>query len=288
MIRPAAAALLSVLASSVPAVDIPARGTDQIAHFCVVAFGGADRWRQVRDIRYTQVVTRYGPGNKVWSQRSSEVFLRYRSRQQCRIESRTREGNLHVLVYDGEKVRVEVDGREDTDPAAMRRARRLALSTLYLSSLPFRMQDEGVVLTYRGKGKLGGRDVYRLEAAVRSGGSASPADTYEYYIDAETFQVPQLVYTIAADNVSYIVRWSEVRNFEGILRPLRWDYMAGPEQRAMTVDFSNFKLNSGLPDSLFQTRAPSVRRGRSAGAPATQTAPGRPSAPGVPASVPSN
>lgn len=272
---PLAAAVAAALASAVPAVEIPQRGTDQIAHFCVVAFGGAERWRLVRDMRFTQVVTRYLPGNRPMSERALQVYLRFQPRPQCRIESRTEEGKPHLVVYDGERVRVEVGGREDPDPVVRRRGLRNALSTLYLASLPFPLEDPGVVLSYRGEGKLDGRSVYRLRADVHSSGIPSPADRYEFFIDTETFQVPQIVYTVAAESVSYIVRWSDYRNVDGILRAMRWDYMAGADEKAMSVEFRDLRINPGLSEALFRTR-PAAARAPGSGPAQTrpQSAPG--------------
>jgi outer membrane lipoprotein-sorting protein len=234
------------------AVDVPRRGTDQIARLCVVAFGGAERWRSVRDVRYTQKVVRFGPGDAPWRERKSEVYLRYQPRRQCRIESETDEGLQHLVVYDGEKTRVQVGGKEETDAAAVRRAHRNALNTLYLFSLPFPLEDPGVQLTYRGAAKHDGRQVYRLSAQLTAAAAPSPTTSFEYLIDAQTYQVPEMTYTSAADSVTYIVRWEDYRNFDGILRPLRWDYMASPRTRAMSVEFQNLKLNSGLSDDLFR------------------------------------
>jgi len=276
--RKAASAALLFCASTCLAVEFPERGTDQIAHLCIVAYGGAERWSQVRDVRYTLVSTRYMSGNRPVNERSTEVFLRYHPRQQCRIESATREGRRQVVIYDGEKVRVQVDGREDATDAARRRGLRSALSTLYLFALPFNIREPGVTLTYRGQGKLDGRDVYRLQASVRPGGGPSPADTYEFLIDTESFQVQRLVYNIASEAVTYVVRWSDVANLDGILRPARWDYLATEKQKALTYEFRNLKLNSGLPDPLFSTRSPKPRPGaRPSSRP--QSAPGAPSAP---------
>ena len=260
--RPArlCAALVALSATQAPAVEIPSRGTDQIAHFCVVAFGGKERWQEVRDARYTQVVTRYLPGNRPKSERTAEIYLRYQPRQQCRIDSRTEDGKRQLMIFDGQNVRVEVEGREDADPMVRRRALRNALSSLYLFSLPFPLRDPGVEVTYRGQGKVDGRPVYQIQAAVRNSGSASAADRYDFFIDTETFRVPQLMYTTAADNVSYVVRWSDYANLNGLLRPLRWDYMSDAMQKAMTIEMRGLKINSNLADSLFETRAP--RRSR--------------------------
>jgi outer membrane lipoprotein-sorting protein len=250
--RPAVlAACLGAAVSAASAVEVPRRGTDQIARLCVVAFGGSERWREVRDARYTQHVVRYGPGNVPWRERQSEVYLRYQPRRQCRIESKTDEGLAHVVIYDGEKTCVLVGGREDTDPASLRRAYRNALSTLYLFSLPFPLEDPGVQLTYRGTTTYENREVYRLSAQLTPDAVPSPTTSFEYLIDAQSFQVPEMTYTVAADGVTYIVRWGDYRNIDGILRPLRWDYMASPRSKAMSVEFRNLKFNSRLPDSLF-------------------------------------
>jgi outer membrane lipoprotein-sorting protein len=261
--RPAALLLAGMAAAVVPAaraVDLPARGTDQIAHMCAVAFGGMERWREVRDARYSQVVTRYDAGNKPRKERRSEIYLRYQPRRQCRIESRTENGRPHILVYDGERVQILVDGREEKDPDEQRRGLRNALSTLYLFALPFNLEEPGVVLTYRGKAESLGRTIYRLEADVRRGPVPSPADTFEYWIDAETYQIPQVLYTLNAEGVTYVVQWEQLSNLGGVLKPLRWNYMATPRQRAMSVEFQGLQLNAGLADSLFRISAPPKTR----------------------------
>jgi len=248
-----AAAILAAATSTTRSVDIPTRGTDQIAHFCIVAFGGKERWQQVRDLSFQQVVVRYGPDRKPMGERTSRLYLRYQPRRQCRIESLTDDGKPHLVVYDGEKARVEVGGKEDTNAAIRRKGVRSALSALYLFSLPFPLQDPGVVLSYRGKGSLDGRQAYLLHADASRGSTPSPASTYDFYVDAETYQIPQLTYTVASDSVTYVVRWSDYQNIGGILRPVRWDYMASPRQIAMSVDLREMKINANLADALFRT-----------------------------------
>ncbi|MEE9219571.1 MAG: hypothetical protein V3U98_10950 [Acidobacteriota bacterium] len=250
--RAAAAGLGLFWVAGAAAVEIPQRGTDQIAHMCVIAFGGIERWNEVREVRYTQIVTRYGPGNRPLRERTSEVYLRYSPRRQCRIESFTDEGQRHLIIYDGNEVRVEQDGRAKEDPMDKKRALRTALSNLYLSALPFNLKDPDVVLTYRGETEVEGRKTYRIRVRVRGGKFYTPADQFDYFIDAKSFQIPQLIYTNSAEGISYVVRWSELRNVNGLLRPLRWDYMATPRQKAMSLEFRNLEINSGLPDSLFQ------------------------------------
>ena len=92
------------------AVEIPERGTDQIAHFCMVAHGGSERWDTVQDMRFTHVVTRYGPANKVVQERAAEVYMRLQPRQQCRIESFTEDGKPQTIIYDGKEVQLLTDG----------------------------------------------------------------------------------------------------------------------------------------------------------------------------------
>jgi outer membrane lipoprotein-sorting protein len=205
----------------------------------------------VRDARYTQNVVRYGPGNTPWRERKSEIYLRYQPRRQCRIESKTEEGLTHLVVFDGEGTRVLVGGKEVADPVAVRRAYRNALNTLYLFSLPFALEDPGVQLTYRGTATYNDRQVYRLSAKLTPSAAPAPATSFEYLIDAQTYHVPEMTYTVAADGVTYIVRWEDYRNFNGILKPTRWDYMASPRAKAMSVEFQNLRINSGLSDSLF-------------------------------------
>jgi outer membrane lipoprotein-sorting protein len=258
-----AAASLAAAVSLAIAVDLPKRGTDQIARLCIVAFGGSERWRSVRDASYTQNVVRYGPGNVPWRERKSEIFLRYQPRRQCRIESTTDEGRPHIVIYDGERTRMFVGGKEESDPAAVRRAHRNALSTLYLFSLPFPLEDPGVQVTYRGTTTYNNRQVYRLSANLTPAAAPAPTTAFEYLIDAQTFHVPEMTYTVATDSVTYIVRWEDYRNFDGILRPMRWDYMASPRSKAMTVEFRDLRLNSGLSDALFTIppgSSPSPRR----------------------------
>ncbi len=234
------------------AVEIPERGTDQIAHFCLVAHGGPERWETVRDMRFTHVVTRYGPGNKVIQERAAEVYMRLQPHRQCRIESFTEDGKSQIIIYDGNELQLLNDGVADNDSVALKRARRRTLSLLYMASLPFNLDDEDVSLTYRGEGTISGRDVYPHRAKIRGGRIFSPADTYDYFIDQETYRVAQLVYTNSGEGVSYLVRWSEMKNFGGILRPVRWDYMASPRQKATSVEYKDLQINPGLDSSLFE------------------------------------
>jgi len=247
-----AASGILLLFTPAGAVEIPERGTDQIAHFCMVAHGGSERWETVRDMRFTHVVTRYGPGNETIQERAAEVYMRLQPRRQCRIETFTEDGKSQTIIYDGEEIQLLNDGVAETDSVALKRARRRALSLLYMAGLPFNLDDEGVSLSYRGEGKIGERDVYHLRARIIGGKFFSPADTYDYFIDKETYRVAQLVYTNTREGVSYLVWWSEMKILEGILRPVLWDYMASPRQKATSVEYKDLQINSGLDRALFE------------------------------------
>lgn len=112
-------------------------------------------------------------------------------------KSETKEGETQVQFYDGEDVRVWIDGVETTDKQALESAFFSRKTNYYWLTMMQKLQDPGLLYKYAGKRTFEGIE-YDLVDVTFEDGVGVAKDRYLLYINPYTHLVDQFLFNVTA------------------------------------------------------------------------------------------
>ena len=155
----------------------------ELADSVMAAMGGRENWDKTRYISWNF----FGRRNLVWDKWQGRV----------RIES-IPDSTIYLVNLDGPTGRVQIAGREVTDPDSLRelvsRAKSIWINDSYWLVMPLKLKDSGVTLKYLGEDTtLTGQKANVLELTFDNVGD-TPENKYRVYVDMEDNLVKQWAY----------------------------------------------------------------------------------------------
>ena len=100
-------------------------------------------------------------------------------------------GNQYVIINNGEEARKYENGKEMTDDNSKKQAWNSSYGSNYVISMPFKLTDPGVILTYEGIDSTTlNKRVHSLKVEYEKGaGSSGGMHTWWYYFDEKTYDL---------------------------------------------------------------------------------------------------
>jgi hypothetical protein len=204
----------------------------QIADRVMEAMGGRNAWDNTRHIRWNF----FGSRTLYWDKWSGDVRIEIPS-SQTRI----------LLNINDETGRVWRDGTEMTRPDSVaryvRQGKAIWINDSYWLTMPFKLKDSGVTLTWLGEGETeDGRPADVLELRFREVGN-TPDNKYNVWVDRESNLVTQWAFfrQYDMDEPNFISPWTDYTRHGSIL------LSGGRGER----EISDIAVFDELPESVY-------------------------------------
>lgn len=236
-LRPLVLAVAAVGALALPAASgaTPEHpGSDPaavaLAEKTLEKMGGREAWSRLRYLEWDFL----GKRHHVWDRWTGDE----------RIES---EHRIVLMNIHTKKGRVWEDGKEITDPDALRKALDLGyawwVNDSYWLIMPVKLLDPGARLHSLGEGKLeDGRPADVIEVTFDPGTGLTPENKYRVWIGRDSGLVEQWSYYPTADGEpSFTLPWKGWKRFDEVL--ICTDHGRGADWNVATP--------TSLPDSVF-------------------------------------
>ncbi len=180
----------------------------ELADSVMAAMGGRENWDKTRYISWNF----FGRRNLVWDKWEGRV----------RIES-IPDSTIYLINLEGPTGRVQISGREVTDPDSLQqlvsKGKSIWINDSYWLVMPLKLKDSGVTLKYLGEDTtLTGKKANVLELTFDNVGD-TPENKYRVYVDMEDNLVKQWAYYKDArqDSASQIWPMDNYHRYGGIL-----------------------------------------------------------------------
>lgn len=195
--------------------------------------GGLDRWRAKELLLFRKDFALYDETGAVERSVVETHDYRYRPEEVIRIRWQ-QDSAVHEIAYRQNQVIKTIDGRPDTG-ASSESLRNTVLSATYVVSIPFKLLDEGVELTYLGRDTLEDGQAVQVIRGVfnpEEHENHSTPDIWWYYFDAENHRLA--AYMVKhADHHSY-VKNEDYLMLDGFLFPrVRKSYRVDSERKIL-------------------------------------------------------
>ena len=204
----------------------------ELADSIMIAMGGQQNWDNTHFISWNFS----GHRNWVWDKFTGRV----------RIESLD-DGIIYLANMNDSIGRVQVKGKELTEPDSLRkmlkRARSMYYNDMYWLAMPFKLKDSGATLKYMGEDTLKGNRYNVIQLMFKQVGDASN-DKYRVYVDVKDKLVRYWSYfkDSQQDTANFTRPWDNYQKLGNIL--LSGDRSDGGGPR-------NVKVDETIPDKTF-------------------------------------
>ncbi len=177
--------------------------------------GGLTKWNQIKTLQFKKDYALLFESGEIENAALQTHTYTFPPESKVSIEWE-KEGKKHLISQDGAQPTKKVDGVVDTT-ANQQSLTNTVLSATFVISVPFKLLDAGVVLSYDGLDTLAdGRKVEVLKAVYNPAqtDTHSTPDTWWHYYDADDFTF--VAYMVQhADHFSYVenLSFDEVDGF---------------------------------------------------------------------------
>ncbi len=194
--------------TSGPYAHIPDAQARQLLQNAIESAGGLENWQNLQELRFQKYYALYDSSGATETEARQTHVYRFTPEKQVTI-SWEAEGEKQMIRQQKEKVVRIAAGEPDTsaDPQALRNN---VLSAVFVVSIPFKLLDPGVELSYAGRETLENLGEVEVLKAVYNPGQHdhhSTPDTWWHYYHPGDFR--QVGYKVQhAGHYSYVINRS--------------------------------------------------------------------------------
>lgn len=223
----------------------------EISRAVMKAMGGDEAWNNLQYLRFDFASVRDGATNVI----RSHWWDKYTGRH--RVEGKTREGDPFVILSnintregDAWKSGVKLEG--DEERAFLDNAYGYWVNDTYWLTMPYKLNDPGVILVYAGEEKLDGTMYDKVMLSFDNVG-LTPNDRYWAWINRETRLMDQWGFVLkGGEGPPTRYRWNNWQKHGGVL--------LSPERAAVDsagkLVFPNLGAPVSMADSVFESPEP--------------------------------
>lgn len=221
--------------------------------------GGVDALRKRKDVEYAYLYRRGDTGAVDLSIEryvfdGEKSWARYQVHETVGADA---EGPI-VQGYDGTSTWVTVAGEATSDEKIVGRADFLRKTNFYWFAMTFKLLDPGLRYAYEGQRKVGGR-TYDVVKVTFDAGVGDVSDTYVLYVDVETSQIDQFLFTVLDfGKTDPFLMEVDYERVDGVLLPVKRRYApsdwSGKAEKGAkwTHEVSvGIRFNNGFDESMF-------------------------------------
>lgn len=236
---------LDTHSSSLPSFDkIGDKQAAQLLKNAIEAAGGLDTWNSLKLISFDKHFALFTENGELEMDRKQTYIQRNQFEGKNKDEEKSMDKELEYQLGP-DFIRVKGDVNPEMEETALRNS---ILSASFVISIPFKLLDEGAILTYVGKDTLDrGQEVEVLQVSYNpeNYGNHSTKDTWWHYFDSKTYQ--HLAYMVQhADHYSYVENLTQTEA-GGVVFPLTRKSWRVDENRNLLwlraeYEYSNYQV----------------------------------------------
>lgn len=173
-----------------PMTRLPNNQAGEVVKKAIAYVGGWDKWAVKKNFSFYKNITQLdSTGQEIRTTRQLQQY-----RLQPSFAARMtweRDGKKYVIVNNGQQAWKYEDGKELTDDKSKNEAWNSSFGSNYVISMPFKLTDPGVIMSYDGLDTLeGNKVVHAVKVEYEKGaGSSGGYHTWWYYFDKDTYDL---------------------------------------------------------------------------------------------------
>lgn len=152
--------------------------------------GGWEIWENKTTLSFYKNITHVDSTGKV--ERNQRQLHQYQLQPKFKARMTWQDkGNEYMIINNGEQAKKYENGKEMTDDNSKSQAWNSSFGSHYVISMPFKLTDPGVILTYEGIDSTTlKKRVHSLKVEYEKGaGSSGGFHTWWYYFDEKTYEL---------------------------------------------------------------------------------------------------
>lgn len=241
-----------------PMEHLPQNEAGEIVRKAIEFVGGWEAWENKKNFSFYKNITHLDVDGKV--EKSQRQFHQYQIHPIIKARmSWEDKGNQYVIINNGEEARKYENGKEMTDDNSKKQAWNSSYGSNYVISMPFKLTDPGVILTYEGIDSTTlNKRVHSLKVEYEKGaGSSGGMHNWWYYFDEKT-------YDLAANFLDYgtghsLTTYETFTKVDGIrFHEKRFSHIADADknivQKRTIYENESMKFDEDFDDSLFDLK----------------------------------
>lgn len=218
--------------------------------------GGWNKWTKKKSLSYTKIIAYYdSAGTKEREVRQLHQYLLH-PQFKGRI-SWEDNGDQYYIINNGQQAWKFKNNQEMTDEDSKNQAWNSSFGSNYVMCMPFKLADQGVILTYEGLKTLPDETIaqsVRVEYE-KGAGSAGGMHTWWYYFDPKTSEL-EANFLDYGQGYSY-TKYESFREVSGIkVNEKRYSYATNKDQELKYIrtiyENEDIKFDVPLEDKLFE------------------------------------
>ena len=169
-----------------PMERLPDNRAGEIVRQSIASAGGWDTWESKRSLSYTKIIRSFNDEGQVTREIRQQHQYLLHPQFKARITWMD-EGKDHVIINNGEQAWKYVNGELQTSETDKNQAWNSSFGSHYVVSMPFKLTDEGVTLSFAGEESMAdGSIAHRIDVVYAPGaGSAGGMHAWSYYFDLQ-------------------------------------------------------------------------------------------------------
>ncbi len=173
-----------------PMERLPQNEAGEIVRKAIDFVGGWEAWANKKTFSFYKNITHLDVDGNV--EKSQRQFHQYQIHPTIKARmSWEDKGNQYVIINNGEEAKKYENGKEMTDDNSKQQAWNSSYGSNYVISMPFKLTDPGVILTYEGIDSTTlQKPVHSLKVEYEKGaGSTGGMHTWWYYFDKDSYDL---------------------------------------------------------------------------------------------------
>lgn len=241
-----------------PMERLPQNKAGETVRKAIEFVGGWEKWEDKKTFSFYKNITHLDSLGQV--ERSQKQLHQYQLHPQFKAHmSWEDKGNQYVIINNGEQAKKYENGKEMTDEYAKNQAWNSSYGSHYVISMPFKLTDPGVILSYEGIDSTTlKKRVHSLKVEYEKGaGSTGGMHTWWYYFDEKT-------YDLVANYLDYgsgysLTTYETYKNVNGIrIHEKRFSHIADADkmivQKRTVYENESMEFNKTFDESLFELK----------------------------------
>lgn len=169
---------------------LPDNEAGQVVRKAIAFVGGWEAWQNKKSFSFYKNITQVDSNEQeIKTQRQLhqyQIHPQFKARMSWEDN-----GNQYLIINNGQEAKKYKNGEELTDEASKNNAWNASFGSNYVISMPFKLTDPGVILSYEGMDTLANQTVvHSLKVDYEKGaGSAGGMHSWRYYFDLETYDL---------------------------------------------------------------------------------------------------
>lgn len=241
-----------------PLERLPKNQAGETVRKAIDFIGGWEKWENKKTFSFYKNITHLDSTGQV--EKSQKQLHQYQLHPYFKARMTWEDkGNQYMIINNGKQAKKYENGKEMTDDKSKKQAWNSSFGSNYVISMPFKLTDPGVILTYEGiDSSTLKKRVHSLKVEYEKGaGSSGGMHTWWYYFDEKN-------YDLVANYLDYgngysLTTYENFEHVDGIrIHKKRFSHIADANknivQKRTIYENESMKFNEAFDESLFELK----------------------------------